>query len=711
MSRHKENPHGTTLPLGNSFYPYFIRTFFKQELLSFFVVFLSIFGILKYGQYIFFHFNTSPAVILTSVGVEVAAIYLGGYRMGVPIMFARFLATLTSPAHPLPVVIVFSTFVYTLQAIIGGYVLRRLGFKATIGTVRSALILISTSVVLPVIASTTVLLVEWQSGTLPPSVFAAWGRAWAGGVFSIIMFTPLITSWCKETYKKTTSQIIETSVALCFLTLAIYLTFWTPLPQGNLFLILYLLFTVLFWVALRMHPRITAAALFMVATLGIAGTISTHFGTNPLSEQLVANELFILLIAPIFFILSSLVEERRAGMAAAAIHVSELESAHHKLFLEDQSKSVFLATLAHELRNPVAPVVSAIELMRIKVKEEGGPDILHLINIADTHIATLTHLLDDLLDITRISKKKFRLQKENVELQSVITNSLQTVNALYTSRNHSLSISMPEESLWIEADPLRLEQIFVNLLNNAAKYTAPGGHILLSVVHNKEKGLRIGVRDNGVGIEPHMLGKIFEYFIQANDRSAAGLGIGLSLTKRLVELHGGEIWAESEGLNCGSEFIVVLPVSKSIQLPLIAPTKGRRKSFFPFQNKFTEKKYSILIVDDNEAAAEGLGKLLEHSGHTISLAFDGPAAIKKMRDTTTPIVLLDIGLPGMDGYSVARYLRQKHDTKPLVLIALTGYGQREDKAKAHQAGFDYHLTKPVSIGDIQNILTQLPIDL
>ena len=449
----------------------------------------------------------------------------------------------------------------------------------------------------------------------------------------------------------------------------------------------------------------TTVALFLVAAFGMAGAFIAHPGPNPLNASLLSGELFIILIAPVFFILASLVEERRVSVQEAQNKAQELENANRRLSQEDRTKNDFLAILAHELRNPLAPVVSSLELIKTKAREFHLVDVEELAEVAEAHNKTLTNLLDDLLDISRITKKKLKLKKENIELRSVIESALRTVDALYKSKNHILSVSIPHENVRIEADPLRLEQVLVNLLNNAAKYTPTRGYIELSVAYDKEKGVRFSVKDNGAGLEPQMLGKIFEPYVQYADGSS-GIGIGLSLTKHLVELHDGEIWAESEGLGKGSTFVVVLPNARHVQLPLGQPVARRRNGFTSGKKKSPASRQRILIVDDNEAAAEGLGKLLEHGGHTVQLAHDGFSGIEKARATEPDAVLLDIGLPDMDGYAVARHLRREHSRNSLVLIALTGYGQEEDKAKALQAGFNYHLTKPVGVADIEAVLAQ-----
>src|SRR3989338_4548378 len=629
-------------------YQSFLQTLRQQQIVPFFAAFVPILAVIKLNQYLFFHFNTSPAIILMPVGISVASVYLGGYRMWLPIACAWFFSLLTSPAHPSVFLIVSATIAYPLQAVIGGYALRRFNFLGTLERTRCSLLLIAVALFVPIIAPSITTLVQWLAGSLSAPLWVTWSRAWAGGVMSIMVFTPLITTWYLRGTRHAPKELLESIAALTTLTLAIYLTFWTTLPQLNTFVVLYGLFTVLFWIGLRLPPRVVAAAISLTAFVGMAGRIIAHPAAIPLNQQL----------------------------------------------------------LADELRNPLAPVVSSLELMKIKAEELNRLDLMQLVETANTHNATLTRLLDDLLDISRISQKKFKLQKQSIELRPIVERATRTVDVLCKSRNHILSVSIPKETIFLEADPLRLEQILVNLLTNAAKYTDVGGHIELAVVCEGERNLRISVKDNGNCIEPHMLGKIFESFVQSND-SNAGLGIRLSLTRRPGGRPGGRAWAQSEGLGTGSEFIVTLPGVRRPQPAPIAPAgEGRSKGTPLGKRKRPVRQRSILVVDDNKAAADGLKKLLEHGGHSTSVVYDGLSAIERMRIDEADAVLLDIGLPDIDGYAVARRLRKEHGYNPLVLIAVTGYGQDEDKAKAKEAGFNHHLTKPVGIADVEALLAK-----
>jgi signal transduction histidine kinase/CheY-like chemotaxis protein len=688
-----------------------VRTSTAREVFLSGGIFVATLALVKLTQVLFYTFNTNPAVIFIPTGIALAAVYLFGYRQTLPIALAWFLGTISSAVPPPLFVSIAAAVAYPLQAAAGTLLLRHFEFQGTMSRSRGVVALVLVAIVGSTIAPTFTTLAWIAAHALPSSAEEVWTRSWAGGVMSVLILTPLITTWFRDHSMGTRRDAVETGILFSVLLVAVYVTFWTQLPSKNVFIVLYGLLTILIWISLRMHPRTVATALFLTVTVGIVGSIVAHPNPIvPLNVQLLADELFTILIAPIFYMMAALVEERRSLASSSLAHAHELEEANQRLAMEDQAKNEFLATLAHELRNPLAPIVSTLELMRTRVMELGRSDIAEYVDIIETHNRTIVRLLDDLLDVSRISRKKFRLQKENVELQTILTSALQTVEPLMRERNHQLQVSLPKERLWLLADPLRLEQVFVNILNNAAKYSDPGGRITLAVFYDPKQGLRISFRDNGRGIEAKMLERIFKPFVQGHVQgsgTSGGLGIGLSLSKRFIELHGGEIWAESRGRNKGSTIVIVLPAALMTPLPLQRVERPRRGVLEMARARTEEiQKISqqILVVDDNRAAADGLCKLLTHGGYHVDVAYDGAGAIAY--DGRADVVFLDIGLPDMSGYEVAARLRQIVQ-KNITLVALTGYGQEEDKARAKEAGFDYHLTKPVGIADVEEILQKI----
>ncbi len=386
--------------------------------------------------------------------------------------------------------------------------------------------------------------------------------------------------------------------------------------------------------------------------------------------------------------------EELAHRAANAIDNAKL---FHEIQEANRRKDEFLAMLAHELRNPLAPIQNTLHLMTLR--SENNLTLKQSIDLLERQIRHMARLLDDLLDVSRITRGKVQLQKELLNLSTVITQAVETSRPFIESRKHQLLISLPSEPLWLEADPVRLEQVFVNLLNNAAKYTDIGGRIWLKLEKEGNEAI-LRVRDTGIGISPEMLPRVFDLFTQANnslDRSQGGLGIGLTLVRSLVEMHGGSVSAYSAGLGQGSEFVVRLPILSGTQGPGDVETQREEDS------RTARSPYRrILVVDDNIDAAMTLSDLLKMWGYEVQTVHNGLAALEITQTYQPDVVLLDIGLPEMDGYEVAQQLRQKSDK--IILIALTGYGQEEDRRRSQEAGFNYHFTKPVNLTALQSIL-------
>jgi PAS domain S-box-containing protein len=361
-------------------------------------------------------------------------------------------------------------------------------------------------------------------------------------------------------------------------------------------------------------------------------------------------------------------------------------------------KDEFLAVLAHELRNPLAPVRNALQVMRLGSNDAGLVERMRA--MAERQVAYMTHLVDDLLDLSRISRGLLRLLKEALDVAQPVQQAVEGVQPLVGERRLTLSVSLPAEPVYVEADPTRLQQVVGNLLSNAAKYTDPGGTILLTA--RQEGGeLVLRVRDTGIGIAPEMLPKIFDLFVQAErrlDRSQGGLGIGLTLVRRLVEMHGGTVAAHSDGPGKGSEFVVrlpALPQERKEEL-LRRPPEEEQPATPPGRR--------ILVVDDNVDGAETLALLLRLEGHEVRTAHDGPAALAAVRSERPDVLILDLGMPGMDGFEIARRLRGLPGSEGILLVALTGWAQEEDRRRCYEAGFDGHMPKPAELKALRQFL-------
>jgi PAS domain S-box-containing protein len=363
----------------------------------------------------------------------------------------------------------------------------------------------------------------------------------------------------------------------------------------------------------------------------------------------------------------------------------------------DHRKSEFLATLAHELRNPLAPIRTGLDLLRMTPRDAEAQARVHA--MMDRQLGHLIHLVDDLLDIARITRGKIELKREAVDLKVIAQMAVETSAALIESHGHRLDVDLPEEPLPLDADVTRMVQVLSNLLNNAAKYTPAGGRIALSAWREDGHAV-VAVSDSGIGIPPDAIGSVFEMFTQVRgslDRAQGGLGIGLSLVRRLVELHGGRVNAFSAGRGHGSTFTVRLPLHQGSPHARAGGADAGAQVRQP-------SPLRVLVVDDNADAADSLVALLDALGHTTWVARDGPAGLHRALDVQPDLVLLDIGLPGMSGYEVARAIRRSQGVRQIVLIALTGWGAQSDQQQSHEAGFDQHLTKPVSLESLEQAL-------
>ena len=369
----------------------------------------------------------------------------------------------------------------------------------------------------------------------------------------------------------------------------------------------------------------------------------------------------------------------------------------------DQRKNEFLATLSHELRNPLAPMRTAIHALHLSGQWPAGAQELR--EMFDRQLGHLTHLVNDLLDVARISQGKILLRKEHTDIVAEIKIALDSCSSEINAAGHNLAVSLPHEPIMVDGDRVRLHQIFENLLFNACKYTDPNGRIEVSLTSDATEAV-CRIRDTGVGIAPEMLPRIWDIFAQADsasNRSRQGLGIGLSLVKKLIQLHGGSVEAFSEGLGKGSEFVVRIPILTVESIPSAAKAERAAND----REIHSGARWRILVVDDNTDAAESLQMLLGVLGHTVEIAHEGVTALQVAWAFKPDLIFLDIGLPGMNGHEVARRIRGELGMPNVKLIALSGYGAQSDHARSKEAGFDRHLVKPVDPTALPNIIAEV----
>ncbi|MDN4054085.1 PAS domain-containing protein [Massilia sp. YIM B02763] len=388
------------------------------------------------------------------------------------------------------------------------------------------------------------------------------------------------------------------------------------------------------------------------------------------------------------------------GIFVEGADVTSRKQVEDELRAANAQKDQFLAMLAHELRNPLAPIVTAAQLL--KLGRTDPRSVASASDIIARQAEHMTDLVNDLLDVSRVTRGLVTLEKEELDLNVIVAAAVEQVRPLVDARRHSLTLQLSGEPAHVIGDRTRLVQVISNILNNAAKYTAPGGSIGLAV-HTEGELVYVTVRDTGVGIAPEVLPYIFDLFTQAErtpDRSQGGLGIGLALVKSLIALHGGSVRAESPGLGQGSAF--------SLCLPRVAPPAGLRSEAPAARGAGAGEDacLRVMVVDDNVDAAQMLAALLEVQGHAVSVEYDGGGALARAREERPDVLLLDIGLPDIDGYELARRLRAQPENAGATLVALTGYGQRQDREEARQAGFDHYLVKPADLNEVNEVLAE-----
>lgn len=389
------------------------------------------------------------------------------------------------------------------------------------------------------------------------------------------------------------------------------------------------------------------------------------------------------------------------GAVNVLVDISERKRAEDALMKADRAKNEFLATLAHELRNPLAPIRNAIQILHLK----GTPyaELQPELGVIDRQIQQMTRLIDDLLDIARITENKLELRHERLDLSTVVATALETGRPLITQRDQALTVSLPTEPVMVEGDLTRLSQAVSNLLTNAAKYTEQGGRISVTATREGSDAV-VRVRDSGIGIPAAMLPRIFEMFMQVQpsaERAQGGLGVGLALVQRLIELHGGTVDAQSDGPGRGAEFVIRLPAEMQSKQPAASDDIARTAD--PLAQSMR-----ILVVDDNHDSADSLGTLLRLLGNEIRVAHDGVEAVRAAGEFRPDVVLLDIGLPRVNGFEAARAIRAQPWGADILLVATTGWGQESDRQNSMDAGFDHHMVKPIDTRLLLQLLSRGP---
>ncbi len=607
-------------------------------------------------------------------GFAIAAVLRLGRRSIPGILIGAFLANATAQ-EPLWVAAGIAVG-NTLEAVVGAMLLRRFGFDGQLARVRDVLALLVAVVVSPIVSATIGVLSLGAGGVQQAAALPAlWWVWWLGDALGALIVAPLLFVWADRS-PVLRVRMTEGLMLLSALIVVSVISFigLPHLPETE-----YVVFPFLIWAALRFGPAGSATA---TAVADVIAVWATHLGTGPFAgagpeQGLVPLQIFMAVAGTTGLLLGAVAAQDRRAKEELQLRATQLAEA-------DQRKDEFLAMLGHELRNPLAPVVHSVELLGRR-DEKTVQRARDIIRRQSEH---LTHLVDDLLDVSRITRGSVKLERRHVALHEIVGPAVETWRHLITQQRQELTINIPEHPVWLDVDPTRFTQVIANLLHNAAKFTPPGGRI--AIVAEEQNGwVVLRVRDSGEGMSPAVLAHAFELFVQGPpplDRPRGGLGLGLTLVRRLVELHGGSIEASSEGSGRGSEFTVRVPVAE-------APAASEPIAAAPETSTGGARR--VLVVEDNEDAREALTLLLEESGHDVRAAADGLEALREAEQFMPNVVLLDIGLPGLDGYAVARKLRELPCCSDALLVAITGYGQPEDRALARAAGFDHHLLKPV----------------
>ncbi|MBY0293942.1 response regulator [Patescibacteria group bacterium] len=632
-------------------------------------------------------FNPASAIAL-------AALYFGGTRLWPVVYFAALVSQLVTGA-PITAILLLPL-IETIQATLGSWLLHKAHIDPLFRRYRDTFYFIFTIIGISAIGSILKMVVRLLRAE--PDIFMAGWYAYIASLFCFLILTPFLLRWfTKPRFSRTPIEILEIFSVFTALIVIDYTLFIRGIGIVASVPLIYFILIPLFWIALKLRPRFVTLALVITSVFAVAGVL-LHAPPDMLVASLYQIEILIIVLAIMFFIVTSLEEDRRVNTNIMHSQMATLRNAVAKESSESKAKNDFIAILSHELRNPLAPILSSIDLL--KLKNSRDPEDMELLEMMEDRMSTIRRLLDDLLDISRISEGKIALKKDAVELASVLKRAVLSTEHHRKELHQRLVTRFPQKPLSIIGDAVRLEQIFSNLLTNASKFSSSGDTMTLSMREN-DGVAEIEVVDRGIGIRPEELESIFLPFrqLQEGERTKKGLGIGLSLVRNFVEMHNGTIQAHSEGRGRGSRFVVRLPLMGSVE------DKKMHEGTLTTQTKGDKKNPTVLIVDDNDAAAGGIGRLLEFQGYKVAYAYDGNQGIMKARSVSPDAIFLDIGLPDLDGWRVAKQLRAQGFKGRL--IALTGYGIENSKTVDREVRFDHYLVKPVGLADLQRVLAGL----
>jgi signal transduction histidine kinase/CheY-like chemotaxis protein len=648
------------------------------------------------------------SVVWPDTGIALAVLVLRGRRLWPAIAIASFVANLASGAPALTSTLISAG--DTLEAVIGATALMRVEFQPSLRRLHDvASLFLLAACVSTVIGATVGALALCATGVTPWTGFSSsWSAWWIGDAVSDLVGAPFLFVWVDQARREwrfdRLTEAMLLMIAMLVLSLAVFVDHGSNVPYP----VHYLIFPAVIWSALRLGQHGVATLVLGSASVSIVATLKGRgpFVTSSIDSSLLQVTLFMAVVSVTGLFLGAATAERnraerRRSADYARLRLSEERLARQaeELAAADRRKDEFLAVLGHELRNPLAPLQNALELLSL-----GGSDpsiLMRTRALMERQLRHLVRLVDDLLDVARIRSGKIVLELEPVPLATMIASAVELARPLIDLRRHQLDVYLPEEPVWIYADRTRLPQLLANLLNNAAKYSSDGGHITIRAGSRAGRA-EVSVRDTGIGMTPQALANVFELFAQAAGPEHAvqgGLGVGLSLARSIAELHGGTLSASSEGPGKGSEFLLRVPIMEKPATVADATDDVSRKSVAT----------RIVVVDDNVDAADSLGIMLSYAGHEVRVVYGGRDALKVAEEFSPHTMILDLGMPEMDGYAVARAVRADAKLRAVRLIALSGYGQLEDRRRTAEAGFDEHLVKPVVFEALNAALDAAPL--
>jgi signal transduction histidine kinase len=645
---------------------------------------------------------TYPGVFLPVAAFSVALLFFVDLSIWPLVYLVSVIScVLINPSVPFLIVIPIAL---TLQAVGGAMLLQKLAIDPLFRRSRDMIALLSTAVVIALIQPTAdSFLTHFFTLNLP---YAPWTVQYPGLVLSLLIVLPFLLRWiAKPRFKRRPLEMVETIMVFLFIIVINTALLFAPISRVARPGLFYFMLAPLFWTALRLRPRFVTLALLITSLFTLAGLfVGTHVPLPAdFPAQLAQIQEFLTVLAIIFLIIVSIEEDRRLNSNLLRAHVTSLENAVLKIESESSAKNDFIAVLAHELRNPLAPIVTAIDLL--KIRHTGNSEETELLAMMEERMETVRRLLDDLLDVSRIIEGKISLKKGLYSLTNILERSCMSTAHLLKERHQSLTFKDARPPIIILADSVRLEQVFSNLLTNASKFSEPGTHITITVSLVKNDRVEIKFIDTGMGIPPESMAEIFEPFRQGNfsKLSKKGLGIGLALARAFVEIHDGTLTVESEGVGKGSTFTITLPLLTHEEMQTLEETSTTDEVTIFNTPKEKKVAHTILIVDDNEMAASNMGRLLELKGYSVWYAYDARQGLQQAMALQPDTILLDIGLPDQDGFEVAKVLRSRGYKGKLV--ALTGYSTDDARKQGEEAGFDHYLIKPIGLNEVLKVIS------